>query len=435
MNDQAGDPRDAIDAAAGNRPKQQIIGPTDSLSDPTLAVDLARVEIDQAIATAHRFARKLDVVVQQITEMALYDEASSKACIYALPRAGKPIVGPSVSFANILATAWGNCHDGARWVRTDRQEKVVVCEGIFYDLQTNRRTVAPSTRRISTSKGFLYNDDMIAVTAMAGCSIARRNAILNGVPRPIWRPIYERALIVVRGTEATLPERRDELIKLFASFGVDPKRIAAALGVTKKDEVTLDHMVILQGMFEQLRNGDVTAEEMFDPRRMTGMGFDTVENPLGDEDEETGVAENRQTPGGAAPGGQAAGQQVDSHPATPAGPAPTTQIGASQKAAGASPAEAKPSAAPPAASAQQAAAGPANTAPAKAEPVPTTPKNEAEYIAFAKAWLKTETTGAAIEDRWRSERKLRNACGLTEETRAPLESEKKAKVAELGGAK
>src|SRR5262245_10558083 len=280
-----------------NKPRfvGEVVGPLDALSEPVLAVDLARAELDTAITTAHRFPRRIDICVQRIEQMALYDEAAAGRCIYSLPRADKAIIGPSIGFANVLATAWGNCRDGGRLLRIDRAEKLVIAEGAFFDLESNRQTNLTATRRISTSKGLLYSDDMIAIAAQAAISVARRNAILNGVPRPLWWPIYERALIIVRGTVETLSERRDKLIAAFAAYGITPERLAMALGVKERKDITIDHIVMLRGMYEALRDGSESAEDLFDPRRMTSGSFDRVENPLEDEqaDEPSGPAPKR----------------------------------------------------------------------------------------------------------------------------------------------
>jgi hypothetical protein len=52
-------------------------------------------------------------------------------------------------------------------------------------------------RRIFDSRGRLFNDDMITVTGNAACAIAKRNAILSGVPKSAFgtsrRPRRQRA--------------------------------------------------------------------------------------------------------------------------------------------------------------------------------------------------------------------------------------------------
>jgi hypothetical protein len=277
--------------------RQEIEGPLDALHKSALDVGVLRMELDVSMEHALRHPRRMAVVQDQIRQMALFTDASANRCVYALPRKDKAIIGPSIGLATITATAWGNCIDRGWWVHTDRTNKVVVCEGMFRDLQTNRTSSATVTRRISGKNGLIYSDDMIAVTIQAATSIAQRNAIFKGVSDVIWRPIYEEALVIVRGTTATLPERRAKMIATFANFGVTPQKIFAALGIRDEKEITLDHMVMLRGMYEQLKDEVVTADELFDPRFMTSGAFDRVDNPLGDDGSEQQGAHPHQVEG------------------------------------------------------------------------------------------------------------------------------------------
>ena len=485
MNDNARRPDGRPEPPAGETQQAvrgEVIGRTDALREQSLAVDLAQLDLNQAIATAHKFPRQLDVVLRKVEQMALYDEAAAERCIYMLPRAGKAIVGPSIGFAHILASAWGNCRDRGEWLRTDRQEKVVVCEGIFMDLETNRTTYAPAVRRIVDSRSQLYSQDMITVTAQAGASIGRRNAILNAVPQTLWRGIYEKALVVVRGTMETLGERRGKLVAAFAGFGIEAKRVFQALGVKGESEITLDHIVMLRGMFEALRDGNVTPEEMFNPRAMINAQFDTVHNPLGgdagdaDEGDETagmGQAGAQQTPRGHSAGSSPAParETVDAKTGevTTAneGPKPQTTPVAdgakpkgkpgrksnAEKARLAAEAEAaktgqqpRPAAAPaanaPAPAQQTASATPApaaTLAPAQAHaaasPAGHEPSNAAEYEAHLKIWLAACTSGPEAEDRWRrkDERDLRGKCSIIEDDFDRMKRLKDDRVAALKG--
>ncbi len=229
----------------------------------SLAVSLARAEVDQQIATARALPRNVKKAVNNITSLATLDEQSAEECVYALPRGGKAIKGPSVRLAEIIASQWGNCRIGARVVHIDRTEKYVEAEGVFHDLETNAAVTARVRRRISDSKGRIFNDDMIIVTGNAACSIAKRNAILGAVPKAVWRAAYDAVEKVVAGDVQTLVERREQAMKAFAAFGVSPERVCLALAVNNADEITLEHMPILTGARAALKSGEATVEEMF----------------------------------------------------------------------------------------------------------------------------------------------------------------------------
>lgn len=231
-----------------------------------LVTELPIVEqgaINMQIATARRFPRSLRLVTSRMHDLVTLDEDSAEECIYALPRGGKPIKGPSIRFAEALKQAFGNCRAVSRITEINRVEKYVEAEGIFLDLETNTATSMRVRRRIVDRNGKLYNDDMIVVTGNAACSIAMRNAILGGIPKPIWRGAYETVSRVVSGDITTLAENRDKAIKHFAAFGVKPEQIFKALGVNGVEDITVDHVGTLRGMFATLKNGESTVEEMF----------------------------------------------------------------------------------------------------------------------------------------------------------------------------
>lgn len=236
-------------------------------SDESMAVSLSKAEIDQQIATARQYPRSIERTVKNILTLATLDEETAESCIYALPRGGKPIKGPSARFAEIIASQWGNCRIGGRVVHVDKTEKYVEAEGIFHDLETNMARRALVRRRISDKHGRVLSDDMIIVTGNAASSIASRNAILAGVPRAVWRKAYERCEQVVAGSVETLGVTIDKTMKAFAAFGVTPERVCAAIEIGGVADIKIDHIPTLRGMYSALKNGEATVEEMFpDPK-------------------------------------------------------------------------------------------------------------------------------------------------------------------------
>ena len=127
---------------------------------------LMRAEIDSQIATARQYPRDVKSASDDIMGLATLDEQTAAEMMYALPRGNKPIRGPSVRLAEIIAQCWGNNRVTAQVVEIDRNNKIVTTEGTFHDLQTNSAIKAVVNRRISDKKGRLYSDDMIVTTAM-----------------------------------------------------------------------------------------------------------------------------------------------------------------------------------------------------------------------------------------------------------------------------
>ena len=239
----------------------------DSATSASLAVQMAVAEVDQQIATAHAYPRSIDKVMKNILTLATLDEETAKECIYALPRANKIIPGPSIRLAEIMLSQWQNARVGTRVTHVDRFEKYVEAEGIFHDLETNVATTARVRRRISDKRGRLYDDDMIMVTSNAAAAIAKRNAILAGVPKGVWRRAYDEVRRVLTGDVRTMAAKRDDAIKAFATLGVTQQQLFEALEVSGPDDIDQERYLNLVGMHQAIRSGEATIEEMFPVKR------------------------------------------------------------------------------------------------------------------------------------------------------------------------
>jgi hypothetical protein len=165
-----------------------------------------------------------------------------------------------------VANSYTNMKFGARILEVGAKE--VVAQGIAHDLENNVSTSVEVRRRITTSKGKRYGDDMIAVTCNAACSIALRNAIFKAVPFALFKGIYEQAKKVAIGDAKTLNERRAKMIAAFAQMSVPKERILESLGVAGVDDINLTHMETLLGQYNAIKDGEVSVDEQFpDPNR------------------------------------------------------------------------------------------------------------------------------------------------------------------------
>lgn len=229
----------------------------------SLLIRLSESEMEQLVLTARRYPRKVERARDCMIAMASLDEQSAAEMNYALPRGGKTVEGPSIRFAEVALQSWGNARAGARVIEVNRVEKYVEAEGRFWDLETNVEVSSRVRRRISDKEGRCFNDDMIAVTGNAATSIAKRNAILAGIPKAAWRHAYEASRKVAAGEIEALPKKRRETLVAFQRFGVGPDRVLASLGLQREEAISLDHIATLRGMWAALKNGEATVEEMF----------------------------------------------------------------------------------------------------------------------------------------------------------------------------
>lgn len=240
------------------------------LVDTTTLGAITAAEIDRAIATARKFPRSIAAFRTEVRQMACLDEDTAASCTYALPRRQKNqdgsvevknIVGPSARFAEIVASAWGNCRVGARIVAQDAE--TITAQGVFHDLQRNMAINFEVQRRITDKRGRRYSADLIATTGNAASSIAMRNAILKGVPKAYWRGAWDEANKAALGTVKMLSERRQIALSYFKQIGVSEAQVLAALGVKGVEDLDLEKVAVLRAWKEAIKEGDQTVQSLF----------------------------------------------------------------------------------------------------------------------------------------------------------------------------
>lgn len=241
-----------------------------ALAESNTAAAITMAEVDKQIATAHAYPRDITTFRQEAFQLVTLNQSIADECIYALPRGGKVIEGPSARFAEIIASCWGNSRAGARVMGEERA--FIVAQGVFHDLQRNVAINYEVKRRITDRDGNRYNDDMISVTANAACSIALRNAVLKGVPKAFWSDIYEAAKKVAEGNEKTLEERRMAWVKTFEAQGITRAQIFKTLNVKGIPDIGLEQLVILKGISNAVKNGEYTVQEAFSENGVEGPG-------------------------------------------------------------------------------------------------------------------------------------------------------------------
>lgn len=271
------DPRDADDQITDDA-NVEIMEP---ISLGAMAT-LARVEIDQQIATAKQYPRNLAAINKELTALVTIDEDTAEECIYALPRGGKTIKGPSARFADSLISLYGNARSGSFVVQVDKDDKFIEAIGMFQDVERNVIRQRRVRRPISGRDGRIYNADMINMTGNAACVIAERNAILTGIPKTLWAGPYNRAFALVAGTVATIGDKLDRAVKQFAVMGLTKEQVLEKLGQPDEKKITPDDIVSLRGMLTALKDGTETPESMFG-RGALGHQHETVTNPLKDK--------------------------------------------------------------------------------------------------------------------------------------------------------
>ena len=228
-----------------------------------------RANIDIQVSTAKQYPRSISRCANNAVAIATMDKDTAQSCGYALPRGGKPITGPSVHLAKIIAQQYGNLRAEAKVVEiTDKQ---VVSRGTAWDLENNYAVSFEVRRSIIGRNGNRFSDDMITVTGNAANSIAYRNAIFGIVPKSITDKAYKAAQHLITGDlsdEEKLIKRRDGAIKHFTdTYGITEEEVIKLCGKHTGNQIQADEIALLLGFAQSLKDGDTTVEELMAPFR------------------------------------------------------------------------------------------------------------------------------------------------------------------------
>lgn len=220
-----------------------------------------RSDVDAQLAAAKRYPRAIKRYLDEAIELATMTRDIAESCMYAVPREGKMIDGPSVRMAEICASAYGNLHIASRVL--DEGETSVVAQGVAWDLQKNVRISVETRRRITTRAGRRYSDDMVITTGNAAASIALRNAVFRIIPRSLVQPVYMAARACSVGDLKTLGARRVEVFERLKKVGVAPERIHARLNGKAMPDIGLDDIALLISLGTAMASGGMTIDEAF----------------------------------------------------------------------------------------------------------------------------------------------------------------------------
>lgn len=239
-----------------------------AVAHPQALEAMERAQQDAMVATAKRWPRpELKVIRDRMMSFATIDEETAESCFYTLKRKDKKtgkeklIQGPSVRLAQIAVTCYGNIRAGSRMIANDGRK--VTSQGICFDAENNVLIAVEESRGIIGSSGRVFSEDMQLMAARAASAIARRNAVLECIPRVLTNPVYEAARKVAVGTAKTLETRRQSVLGRFGAMGVTRDQILRLLEKESIESIDLEALELLIGLGSAIRDGVTTVDEVF----------------------------------------------------------------------------------------------------------------------------------------------------------------------------
>lgn len=232
-----------------------------------IVVQQQQDEMKMLVSVAQQYPRNPEKALEQARAIILMDPETAEDSYYVLPApqgGSKPLIGPSIRMAEIIAQQWGRVVFDSRLV--DQDERTITVQGRAMDLQNMTTYSETLTRSIwSTKQGKRYSESVIINTIRSAQSIVVRNCILKIVPRAYANKLVQEAMAIVEGKEKSLEERREAALQYGEKLGLTEKEMCAYLGVESSMQIGPDALRNLRGVFTAIRDGMVSLD-VFRPK-------------------------------------------------------------------------------------------------------------------------------------------------------------------------
>lgn len=218
----------------------------------------AIAEAQGQLTLAKRFPRDLNAAYAELME-ACASPAFAATAFYSVPNRGS---GPSIRFAEEVARVYGNFIYGHR--ELSRSEGKSEIEVFAWDMEKNNRSVRQLTvmHVVDTKYGPKPCRDQSDIDNLIANKASKqiRGRILALLPKWLVAEAIEKCKATIAGTgEEPIPVRVRKMINAFAKYGVNTDHIAKYIGHSL-DDVTLDELIDLTGVFNAIREGAKPSE-------------------------------------------------------------------------------------------------------------------------------------------------------------------------------
>ena len=214
----------------------------DRLNAGTVTIESERAiaEVKAALTIAKACPRNKHAAMEKVLDTCSRADFAPTA-LYAYPRGGERVEGPSIRLAEVLANAWGNMVFGLKELSQADGESEMLA--LAWDLETNTRS--EQTFRFKherhTKQGVTkFTDPRDIYETGANLGARRlRSRILSVVDSDLVNAAVKqcRATIAagVSGGKKTMAEKLDTMVKQFGALGVKVSHLEGRLGHPIKD--------------------------------------------------------------------------------------------------------------------------------------------------------------------------------------------------------
>ncbi len=224
----------------------------------------ATAEVQAAFVIAKKFPRNERDAEQRIVNACKRNQLAEQA-IYAYPRGGQRITGPSIRLAEAMAQYWGNLDAGVREI--SQSNGVSIAEAYAIDLETNTRITkvfhVPHVRVTKKERKTLTDPrDIYELVANQGAR-RMRACILGIIPGDVVEEAVTQCRKTLETSDVPIAERIKKLVAKFDEIGVKVEHIEKRLG-HNLDAIIPAQIVDLGGIYKSIKDGMASRESFFD---------------------------------------------------------------------------------------------------------------------------------------------------------------------------
>lgn len=229
------------------------------------AQERAAQEVQAAMVIAKKFprdqARAMDHILQACTRQTLAETA-----VYAYPRGGQMVTGPSIRLAEALAQQWGNVDFGI--VELSQSNGTSSVMAYAWDLETNTRQTkvfqVNHTRWTKRAGNTRLEDPRDIYEQVANQGARRlRACILGIIPGDVVEAAVHQCELTQANAGGVPEEQLGKLVEAFAGMGVTKEMIAKRLGHHLESTIMAE-VINLRKVYQSLKDGMAAVSDFFD---------------------------------------------------------------------------------------------------------------------------------------------------------------------------
>ena len=224
----------------------------------------AEHEVQAAFVIAQKFPRNEQQCYTEIINACKRPFLAEQA-MYAYPRGGTLVTGPSIRLAEAMAQSWKHLDFGIE--ELSQSNGVSVAKAFCIDLQKNTRSTKTFyvKHERHTKKGITKLTDPREVYELVANQGARRlrACILAILPGDVVEAAVDQCKKTLESSDVPIADQVRKMVLAFDELGVKVEHLEKRLG-HKLDAVIAAEIVNLKGVYKSLKDGMASREDFFD---------------------------------------------------------------------------------------------------------------------------------------------------------------------------